>query len=100
MPWDRNYYYRSVRVNGKPRRVYVGAGAVGVEAAEQDRRAKEERQLRRLEADQLRAGYAELDTDLDAVYRLADTLSRVALYAAGFHQHCQGDWKPKRDRRT
>jgi hypothetical protein len=95
MPWTGGrYYYRSVRENGKPRRVYVGTAAEA--AAEEDRKAREERDLARSRMAQLRAEHAALDTELTELYRLADTLSRAALYAAGFHQHCKGDWRPKR----
>src|SRR5262245_1760603 len=97
MPWERNYYYRSKRINGKPRRIYLGAGPAGMLAAEEDRQARAERDLQELEAEQLRAGHARLDTDLSVVHRLGDLLSRAALYAAGYHQHCKGDWRPKRE---
>jgi hypothetical protein len=97
MPWtDGRYYYRSVRENGKPRRVYVGTGPAAEAAAEEDRRVQEERDQIRSRMAQLKAEHAALDAELTEVYRLADTLGRAALYAAGFHQHCKGDWRPKR----
>ena len=99
MPWERTYYYRSKRVNGKPRRIYVGTGDAALLAAEEDRRAREVRDLERLKADQLRAEYVELEANLAEVHRLADIMSRAALYAAGYHQHCKGDWRPRRDLR-
>src|SRR5262245_46967025 len=97
MPWERNYYYRSKRVRGQPRRIYIGTGLAGLVAAEEDRRAREERELERSMADQLRAAHAQLDAEVAEVHRLADVLSRAALHAAGYHQHCMGDWRPKRD---
>ena len=99
MPWHGPYYYRSQRVNGKPRRIYVGSGPAALLAAEQDRQAREARDLQRLRADQLKAGHAQLDVDLAEVHRLGDALGRAALYAAGYHQHCKGDWRPRRELR-
>lgn len=96
MPWHGNYYYRSKRVNGKPRRIYVGTGTVGLLAEEEDRKAREEKDRPRVRLAQLRADHAALDADLAEVHRLADALSRAALYGAGFYQHCKGDWRPKR----
>ena len=36
MPWTGRYYYRSVRINGKPRRQYVGYGKLGQLAEQLD----------------------------------------------------------------
>lgn len=99
MPWLGPYYYRSKRVNGTPRRIYVGTGPSGRLAAEEDRKAREVRELERLRADRLKAEHAQLDVDLAEVHRLGDILGRAALYAAGYHQHAKGPWRPKRELR-
>jgi len=97
MSWAGNYYYRSVRIDGKPRRIYVGTGITAQVAAEEDRKARQARKLERKTAEQLRAEHTQLDVNLAELHRLGDALGRAALYAAGYHQHCCGDWRPKRD---
>ena len=97
MPWIGNYYYRAKRVDGRPRKIYVGGGEVGEKAAEEDRleQAKKQEANRRqkecLKEDSL------LDASLREVIRITEGLARQALQAAGFHQHCKGDWRRTRD---
>ena len=63
MGWERRkggrYYYRSVRVNGAVRKVYVGAGEAGAAQAERDaaeqRRRQAERQARLAEQERVAA---------------------------------------------
>ena len=93
MPWSGPYYYRSQRIEGKPRRIYVGTGLAASLAAAEDRKAREARRLQQLKLGQLQAEHAQLDIDLAEVHRLGDVLGRAALYAAGYYQHCKGDWR-------
>src|SRR5262245_52198002 len=91
MPWEsrglRRYLYRCRRVNGLPRKLFLGAGAV---AEAHERLIAEER--RRREAER-RAWQAELERlaladgiqgDLEAA---ATVLARAALILGGFHEH-------------
>jgi hypothetical protein len=41
--WDRGYYYRSTRKDGRPRREYVGKGLAAQLAAELDALLREQR---------------------------------------------------------
>ena len=99
MPWTGRYYYRSVRVNGKPRRQYVGSGLIGQLAAQMDAVERYRKDAGKAQADQARAVAEATDEDLVAVERLADVLARAALVAAGCHQHHRGQWRRKREGR-
>lgn len=97
MPWFGKYYYRSARVNGKPRKVYVGTGHVGMEAANADETARFKREQEKITFEMLQASYQTLDAALQQLNRLTDSLARSALQAAGYHQHFRGDWRKTRD---
>jgi hypothetical protein len=98
MPWDGRYYYRSVRVNGQPRRQYVGAGLIGQLASQMDDIDRERLQLRNAALELARHKAEALDDDMQAIERLADTIARAALVAAGYRQHHRGEWRRKRER--
>lgn len=96
MPWDRGYYYRAKKINGRVVREYIGRGRTvemlaDLDAAERARR-EAEREARRGE----RAEVDALDAGLDDLNRLADLLARAALVAAGYRQHNRGEWRRKR----
>ena len=97
MPWSGNYYYRSVRVSGKPRRQYVGSGLIGQFAARADVAKRQRRKDEEEAAAESREEAEWNDEELRAVNRLADALARAALVAAGCHQHHRGEWRRKRD---
>jgi hypothetical protein len=99
MGWDRGRYYsRSVRVNGRVRREYVGGGETGflAAAADADRRAlrAEKSGVWEKEKSQLET----LDADLEALDEVAGLLTQAAFVAAGFHQH-KRQWRRKRAKR-
>jgi hypothetical protein len=96
MPWFGKYYYRSVRVNGQPRRIYIGPGHKGQQAAEADQRAREQRARDRAAAKTLQTEYASVDADLEEVGELAHALSHAAMYAAGYQLHCRGEWRRRK----
>lgn len=98
MPWTGPYYYRSVRVNGQPRREYVGAGKIAELAAQLDALERQERDLERAADREARAdaeAVDELVSDFDAA---ADQLACAALLAAGCRQHHRGEWRKRRAR--
>jgi hypothetical protein len=51
MPWSGRYYDRSVRVNGRPRRVYVGARLIGQLASQLDDVTREWRAMDRAQVE-------------------------------------------------
>jgi hypothetical protein len=100
MAWETkerggSYYYEKKREGSRVRSVYVGSGLSGFLAenyAQQDREKKdaERRALRREIAKQ-----DEIDSRIDEVCRMTESLVRAALIAAGFHQH-KRQWRRKR----
>lgn len=102
MGWERRkgsgnqYYTRSRRINGGVVRVYIGTGARGEAAAQDDR---DRRRKRQSEAEQRAAEEVQLDALEAPVAELSaavDTLVRQELEAAGYHQHHRGEWRRTR----
>ena len=108
MPWHRAsptakaYYYRSVRsgrVDGQPRRQYVGGGLVGEAAATADARRRVEREI---QARAWREEQARRDAALGPLLeliRVSDLVLEGVLLASGYHQHDRGTWRKKRVRK-
>jgi hypothetical protein len=95
MPWllrgKKRYYYRSVRVDGRPRTIYVGGGLVGATGAAAD-------QLRRIAREQLeekRQRIAGNTASVDKLGKQLESLMRAALVAAGFYQHARCHWRKR-----
>ena len=98
MGWEvrrgQRYYYRSLRVNGRVVKEYVGAGEVGEVAARLDAEAAAHRVAERAawrhtleELHQLDALFEQVDRDVTAYVSAVMT-------AAGFHRH-RGEWRRK-----
>ncbi len=99
MSWERGYYYRARKVNGRVVKEYVGAGQVAELAADLDNCERAERERQRA-AD--RADRAEVERLAGAVVEfndLAESLARAALLASGYHQHKRGEWRKRREQR-
>jgi hypothetical protein len=102
MSWEsRNgrgrYYTRSRRVGGRIVREYIGCGPEAILVAELD---QQEREIRRLEAEQKEAQRVQdavLDAQVDEISELANLLARSLLLAAGFHHH-HGEWRRNREK--
>ena len=99
MGWEsrgkRTYYYRPVRIDGKPRKLYLGSGVVGEAHARQiaqDRRRREDERAA-WQAEQARLGLAE--AALDELRGLAGLMARAALLRAGYHDH-RGQWRVRK----
>src|SRR5262249_4646889 len=97
MGWERGYYYRVRKVNGRVVREYVGAGEVAELVAQMDALEREQRRLEALDQSQEKAELKALDTELKAVNERTDLAARAALLAAGFHQHKRGEWRRRRE---
>jgi hypothetical protein len=98
MPWAGPYYYRSVRVNGQPRREYVGSGRFGELAAQLDVLERQDRELKEAAERKARADAAALDELVSGFNAAADDLAHAALLAAGCRQHNRGEWRKSRGR--
>jgi hypothetical protein len=91
------YYYRSVRVGEKVRKVYVGAGEIALIQSERDRvrRAGQEaaREIQRAELERLKALCEK--ARLGALSEAAEVLAQAHLVAAGYRRY-QGKWRRAR----
>jgi hypothetical protein len=102
MPWHQyaaqRYFYRSIRVNGRTARVYVGRGP----AAEGAAREIEERRAARKHQTQLSQQKAQIHATtiapLSDLSNLADVAMKASLVSLGFHQHARA-WRLKKDAR-
>jgi hypothetical protein len=99
MPWvthhKKVYYYQPVRVDGRPRNIYLGCGAEAEAAAQEI----EQRRLARLQ-DQaaVRAEAQEhlaVLAALDEFSALADLLAEATLAGAGCYKHHR-QWRRRR----
>jgi hypothetical protein len=97
MAWERGYYYRVRKVNGRVVREYVGAGEVARLAAQVDALERERRRLEALEQRQEKDELKALDAELRAMSERTELAARAALLAAGFHQHKRGEWRRRRE---
>jgi len=97
MGWERGYYYRVRKVNGRVVREYLGTGEVATLVAQMDALEREQRRLealeKRQEIDELKA----LDAELKIVNERVDLAARAALLAACFHLHKLGEWRKRRE---
>jgi hypothetical protein len=96
MGWERGYYYRVRKVNGRVVREYVGAGRVAVLLAQLDALDREKLAIARAEQKAARARLDALATPFTELNEIADLLARAALLAAGYRQHKRGEWRKKR----
>ena len=98
MAWERGYYYRVRKQNGRVVREYVGHGESAALIAEMDALEREEREEKRDAERRERAGEQALVDQLDQLDDMADLAARAALLAAGFHKHHRGEWRKRRGR--
>src|ERR1044072_589217 len=100
MAWERrqrggSYYYKSVRIDGQPRKIYVGAGPEAESCAQlaAQKRQQEQENRERLQAEQQHVAPAELA--LEELRELATLLTRAVLLLGGCHEH-RGQWRRRR----
>jgi len=82
-----------VRVNGQPRKLYLGKGDAALAQAQENAEKQQERQAEResLLTDQARLAPA--DAALHELVVLADLLAKATLLIWGYHQHHGGEWR-------
>ena len=95
-PNGRSYYYRSRRCGKTVRKVYVGCGRVGEEAAKEDADRRAARFASRQAEKQRRLAFEAAQAQLAALYDVATDLLKKSFTAAGYHQHNRGSWRKKR----
>jgi hypothetical protein len=100
MPWDvrrsKRYYYRPQRLQGQPRRIYLGSGRVAKAAAEADERLRLARQAAANKLAAEEAQLRETEASLAELCAAAHVLGRACLVADGLHQHSRGEWRRRR----
>jgi hypothetical protein len=96
MGWQRGYYYRVRKVRGRVKREYIGKGPVAELVARQDAVEREIRQLEAMDVRREKAELDALDVNLRAMSETTNLVARAALLAAGFHQHRRGEWRKRR----
>jgi hypothetical protein len=100
MPWsirgERKYFYRAMRVGGRPTHEYFGSGEAAVQAAKEIERRRTERLTHAEEARQQRQQYTEAVAPVEELTRLTDLLAKGTLLALGYHQHDR-TWRKRRD---
>lgn len=96
MPWESRkkglYYYRAVRIEGLPRRIYFGAGAVGRIHAILDRAEHRRRELERSHRTALHAELAEEQRVWRTIWPRLRALAAAELLTAGWYNH-RGTWR-------
>ncbi len=98
MGWEKNrrYYTRSRRTGGRVIREYVGCGPVAELASAMDAAERVERERSIATKQELKADLRALDVAVGSLCDRAELLARVALLAAGYHQHKRGEWRKQR----
>lgn len=91
----RSYYYRKTRIGDRVTSEYVGAGEVAGYASLLDQYDFDARESERIELREMESEAAELDADLDDIFKDILTLIDGHLLISGFHQH-KGQWRKKR----
>ena len=102
MGWEKRkgrgrYYTRSRRVGGRVVREYLGCGPAAALAAQLDAAKRTDRAAQAAVWGEERERLEAADEELDALCRMADSLMRAELTAAGYHQHARGEWRKRRD---
>ena len=101
MPWqqqgNKRYYYRSMRVHGRPVRRFVGSGPVAELAAAADDLCRLERAIHARERHAEQERLAAAAAPLLGLCEVTDDLACAALLAAGFHRHDRGAWRRRRE---
>jgi len=89
-------YYRSKRINGESRQIYVGTGYIAEIAAAEDGARRLQRQAERDTRRALQAEWKTADEPIRDVYGMTDLLTKATLTAAGFYLHSRSEWRRRR----
>src|SRR5262249_37595019 len=93
----RTYYYRSVRIGGRPVRRYVGAGPAAELAAAVDELRRLERTIEARECRDEEARLREAEVPLLELCGGAELLNPGAPESGGLPGHDRGEWRKRRE---
>lgn len=100
MAWERRgkgkYYYRSLRLNGRVVKEYVGAGPAAEEIAKLDADARRMAAAEKAAWREKMAKYAEITAMIIELEQWSKLLIEAHMYAAGYHRQNRGPWRKKR----
>jgi hypothetical protein len=93
----RQLLYLSRRVNGKPKKIYVGTGPLADLLAAELESRKQARKASAEACASWRANVAAAENPLDALCAGLDQVTSASLLAHGYHRHDRGPWRKKRE---
>lgn len=98
MAWEsRNgkgrYYTRSIKVNGRVRRQYIGTGAIGELAAAMDALRQARRQAEREARWAEQERWAAAEVPIADLCRGCELMLRARLVLDGYYRHDYGRWR-------
>ena len=100
MGWQRRrhkqFYYRSQRVDGRVRTIYLGGGETAKQAAEKDAEARVQRAADKAELATLEAKLSSVDQLAAEVQHGVGLMTEATLLAIGYREH-RGQWRRRRD---
>jgi hypothetical protein len=99
MGWERGYYYRVRKVDGRVVREYIGTGKMAQLVAKMEALERQRRALERADRQALRDELNALENAVVEVCDKSELLARAALVAAGFRQHKRSEWRKRRGKR-
>ena len=92
-----HYYTQNVRVGRRVTRRDLGFSEAAVLLTKMDDLDRDLRQTKREMQRLAREDQAALEAVIQLVMEATDVLARVALVAAGYHQHQRGEWRRTRE---
>jgi len=100
MSWEMRgkhgpFFYRSIRIGDRVRKVYAGRGQRAEESARQIEQQRKERQAQREAKQKELAQVAVAEQKLQELQDLADMLMQAVLIGMGLHEH-KGEWRRRR----
>ncbi len=90
------YYTRSIRINGRVVRQYIGTGEAAMLAAQQDATERAERRARAAAWAQERAELESADASIEELDEVAELVMAGVLLCSGYHRHNRGEWRLRR----
>jgi hypothetical protein len=89
------YYYKKLRIGNRVISKYVGGGLNALLAHNDAKINAEQRKAHRKKFIQDQKQIADLDKNIEEIFKLVDSLSTSELLLSGFHKH-RGTWRKRR----